>query len=106
MKKHFGHISTVCKFGMSMLKKLYIFRHFAKSKFILLPNLKFQKSLKFEAPYCARYSNEISLGKTKHLKKKIDRNQVQFNFKMIFLKVSIRYKFRVTKLENQTTIFM
>ncbi len=60
-KKFLGHNSTFCNLKMQMRKKLYIFKHFAKSKklfFCLYLSisvwflLKFPKKYKIEAPYC------------------------------------------------------
>ncbi len=60
-KKCLGHNSTFCNLKMQMRKKLYIFKHFAKSKKLFLCQylsisvwflLKFQKKYKIEAPYC------------------------------------------------------
>ena len=60
-KNFWGHNSTFCNLKMEMQKKLYIFKHFAKSKklffclylsFSVWFLLKFQKKYKIEAPYC------------------------------------------------------
>ncbi len=59
-KKFLGHKSTFCNLKMQMRKKLYIFKHFAKSKKLFFCQylsfsvwflLKFQKKYKIEAPY-------------------------------------------------------
>ncbi len=59
-KKILGHNSTLCNLKMQMRKKLYIFKHFAKSKNLFFCQylsfsvwflLKFQKKYKIEAPY-------------------------------------------------------
>ncbi len=46
MKKHFGHISTVCKFGMRMLKKRTFSDILQKVKIYSFANFKIPKKSK------------------------------------------------------------
>jgi hypothetical protein len=78
-KNFLGHNSTFCNLKMQMRKKLYIFKHFAKSKKLFFCQylsfsvwflLKFQKKYKIEAPYCTSIVDINQLNE-KHTEEKI-----------------------------------